>query len=198
MTTTMATIYDMSNDANDSVGNESTSKALTHEHSDQQRFMELLTPLGDALLRFAYSLTRNYEEAQDITSEAILKAWEQFHTLNNEAAFKPWIFTIARRAVYRHTERKRRFFSFGTSPHAALKPSPDNLPDDLADAQLLYAALDKLSDDQREAVMLFDVLGFSLEEIRQMQGGSLSGVKSRLVRGREKLAALMGVRNDIL
>ena len=57
---------------------------------------------------------------------------------------------------------------------------------------LLYRALDELSASQREAVVLFEISGLSLEEVREIQGGSLSGVKSRISRGRQRLAELLG------
>jgi RNA polymerase sigma-70 factor (ECF subfamily) len=47
--------------------------------------------------------------------------------------------------------------------------------------------LAKLPSRQREALVLFELSGFSLDEIRQLQGGTLSGVKSRMKRGREQL-----------
>ena len=50
----------------------------------------------------------------------------------------------------------------------------------------------------RETVVLFDVSDLSLEEIRRIQGGTLSGVKMRLKRGRERLARVLGVRSPEL
>lgn len=44
-------------------------------------------------------------------------------------------------------------------------------------------------------MILFEIVGLSLNEIQTIQGGSLSGVKSRLVRGRKHLARIMGVEN---
>jgi RNA polymerase sigma-70 factor (ECF subfamily) len=60
-----------------------------------------------------------------------------------------------------------------------------------ADIQILNQALSYLPQEQREAIVLFEIVGFSIEEIKAMQGGSLSGVKSRLVRARQKLADML-------
>jgi RNA polymerase sigma-70 factor (ECF subfamily) len=57
-----------------------------------------------------------------------------------------------------------------------------------------YAALSTLPEKQREAVTLFEISGLSLNEIMEIQGGSLSGVKSRVTRGREELARLLEKR----
>jgi RNA polymerase sigma-70 factor (ECF subfamily) len=56
---------------------------------------------------------------------------------------------------------------------------------------VLYSALNKLKEKYREAIVLFEISGFTLDEIRDVQGGTLSGVKSRLKRGREMLEKIM-------
>jgi RNA polymerase sigma-70 factor (ECF subfamily) len=70
---------------------------------------------------------------------------------------------------------------------AELLPDPGALPDTNHDVKLLNELLSKLPDKQREAIVLFELSGFSIEEIRDLQGGSLSGVKMRLSRGRDQL-----------
>jgi RNA polymerase sigma-70 factor (ECF subfamily) len=57
--------------------------------------------------------------------------------------------------------------------------------------RLLYEALQKLPEEQREAIILFEISGFSLKEVQQIQGAGLSAVKSRIVRGKKKLARLL-------
>ncbi len=55
----------------------------------------------------------------------------------------------------------------------------------------LYEALQELPEKQRETVVLFEISGLSLNEIQEIQGDSLSAVKSRLVRAREKLSQIL-------
>jgi RNA polymerase sigma factor (sigma-70 family) len=59
--------------------------------------------------------------------------------------------------------------------------------DDRASARRAQAALATLAPPQREAIVLFELHGYSLEEIAEIQHASLSSVKSRLMRGRERL-----------
>ncbi len=164
-----------------------TQESTRHIHRDD--FTRLLAPVQDKLLRFAYTLTRNRDDAQDITAEAVLLGYEQFHTLRDEALFKTWMFTIAQRVFYRALRRSKRFIPLADSDE---QTSSMPLPERSAEVSLLYAALDRLPREQRETVVLFEIVGLSLEEIQAVQGGSLSGVKSRLVRGREKLKHLLG------
>jgi RNA polymerase sigma-70 factor (ECF subfamily) len=64
------------------------------------------------------------------------------------------------------------------------------------DIELLYKALGQLPAKQKEALVLFEISGFSLKEIQEMQGGSLSAVKSRITRGREKLSLMLTETQD--
>ena len=68
-----------------------------------------------------------------------------------------------------------------------------NAPDATADVDHLYAALAMLPKKQREAIVMSEITGLKLEEVAAIQGSSLSAVKSRVSRGRKKLAKLLGV-----
>jgi RNA polymerase sigma-70 factor (ECF subfamily) len=73
---------------------------------------------------------------------------------------------------------------------------PRAMPDVAAEMGIVMAALDKLPAKMKETILLFDIGDLSLEEIRHIQGGTLSGVKSRLRRGRELLKQLLGVNPE--
>lgn len=125
-------------------------------------------------------------------SETVLQAYQSIHKLRDEQAFVSFLFTIAHRLVKRHRWR-RTFFGQYDEQAANEIPHTDAQPDVQMDIVLLRQALQRLPERTREAVVLFDILGLSLEEIKVIQGGTLSGVKSRLVRGRRSLASMLGV-----
>jgi RNA polymerase sigma-70 factor (ECF subfamily) len=178
-------------------------------HRDRQdRFLELLKPHHDRLARFARAMTRSREEAEDLTSDTILRAYEHFDQLRDEQAFLSWLFSIASRIQKRRRLRGVLFDSlaakFGSArwdddrfdPEHGAEPEPpaqDELaPDTFVDVQLLYEALERLPAKQREAFVMFEVSGLSLVEIQEIQGDSLSSVKMRLARARERLRELLG------
>lgn len=174
--------------------------ATTNSHGPderQERFLRLFLPVHDRLARFARAMSRDRDEARDLVGETVLVAYEHFDQLTDPQAFVSWLFTIARRIAMRTRKRSDKYVLF--DPHDPLEipavadPAPG--PEDATDLEFLYAALTQLPNTQREAVTLFEISGLSLEEIRAIQGGSLSGVKSRVARGRQKLAMLLGV-ND--
>jgi RNA polymerase sigma-70 factor (ECF subfamily) len=158
----------------------------------QERFLGLLDPVHDSLCRFVRGMTRDREEARDLTAETILVAFENFGSLRDGRAFLSYLFTIARR-ICRHRTHRARLFGRYDEGFAAKLVAQGSPPDAAADVPALYAALDRLPAGQREAVVLFELSGLSLEEVREIQGGTLSGVKARVARGRRKLAELLGV-----
>jgi RNA polymerase sigma-70 factor (ECF subfamily) len=160
--------------------------------SRQQRFLDLLRPQQASLSRFAKAMTGNAESAKDLVSETVLKAYESFDRLKDVQSFQSYLFTIAVRLANRERSRGKRWADWDEEQMSAI-PSQGESPETRIEVELLYRALQQLPEKQREAIVLFEITGLSLEEIREIQGGSLSGVKSRIVRGRDALADLLGV-----
>lgn len=166
---------------------------------ERERFERLLAPLWGQLARYCNTVAGDRDTARDLMSETMLAAFQSFHQLRDTSAFKSYLFKIAVRINQEWSKRAKR-----------LTPLTDELASHLERGSLrtdgreaeralevaeLYDALGTLPEKQREAVVLFEVSGISLNEIRDIQGGSLSGVKSRIARGREELARKLGVRN---
>ena len=156
-------------------------------HSD---FFQLLLKNQDDLWRYVYSMLRNKHDAEDIMSETILQAHKGYHALKHQQAFLSFLFTIARRLIKRQ-QWKRRLFGIYNETEALAIPSSSTMPDMSVDILIVHEALQSLPIKMREALILFEINGLSLEEIKQVQGDSLSAVKSRLKRGRMKLAELL-------
>lgn len=157
--------------------------------------MALLTPCLARLSRYCHSLTGDAEEGRDLLSDAILLAFEHLDSIRADEAFTSYIFVTARRLFYRRSRRKRIWSPFSKETEQ-IADERSNAAEFRVDADALDQALARLPEKQREAVILFEISGLSLSEIRDIQGGSLSGVKSRIVRGRERLASLLRDRES--
>jgi len=158
----------------------------------QQAFLALLEPVYDRLSRYALAVTRNEMDGEDLVSATILTAYEQFDPKETYAQFFHYLVTIASRLHKRkkYRERNRMLYNERTAQQIAdVNPSPESA----AEIRLVMDALATLPEKIRETLVLFEVSDFSLEEIRKIQGGTLSGVKTRLKRGRERLAKTLGV-----
>ncbi len=158
----------------------------------QDHFLRLLDPLSNRLERFALVLTHNDEVAKDVVSETILIAWQRFDELRSEQAFLSFLFTIASRVYRKHLQKNRNAAAYNEELALALADSAPG-PDTLTDVSRLHSAIKQLPHKQREALTMFELLGFSLKEIQQVQGGSISALKVRLMRARRRLASRMGI-----
>lgn len=156
------------------------------------RFVEQLRPVRKQLYHFARGLTNDYDEACDLVGATLLGALESYNPEHPPVTFRSYLFTIAIR-IHRRKRYRARLFIPLKAEHVETERCRLTPPDESADVRTLYNALNNLPEKQREAVALFELTGLSLKEIREIQGGSLSGVKSRIVRGRTRLAELLGV-----
>jgi RNA polymerase sigma-70 factor (ECF subfamily) len=145
------------------------------------------------LSNYARAICRNDEDAKDLVQDTIINAYNNFDKLRDEKSFLSFLFTIASRL---HRKNQKRAFFIRKNKDTILgyiQTQNDN--NNKHDINVLYKLLSKLPDKQKEAIILFEINGFSINEIRKIQGGTISGVKSRLRRARERLKALLA--NDI-
>jgi RNA polymerase sigma-70 factor (ECF subfamily) len=163
------------------------------------RFECLLNPIWNQLVRYCHAVAGERDAARDLMSETLLVAFQSFEQLRNDDAFKSYLFRIAQRL--NHQMRKHAARHTPLTDELAGYLEQHHLKDDgkaaerALETRELYEALKSLPDKQREAVVLFEISGLSLKEVQNVQGGSLSGVKTRIARGREALAKKLGVRN---
>jgi RNA polymerase sigma-70 factor (ECF subfamily) len=160
------------------------------ELEKQEIFLELFEPVREKLSRYARAMTHDSDDAKDVIGDTILAAYESFERVKDHSVFASYLFTIASN-ILKRKHRKLRIFSAYNEELAEQIPDRSVRLENAIDIQILYKALDQLPAKQKEAVVLFEISGFSLEEIRKIQGGTLSGVKSRIKRAREQLTVLM-------
>ncbi|MFN8177409.1 MAG: RNA polymerase sigma factor [bacterium] len=154
-----------------------------------RRLTELLDPIHGAAARTARRLADG--EGDDVFQEAVVRAWERLDSLRDETRFRSWFFAILL-SIHRSKRRRafwRRFLPLGEAfvEGREVARAPESGEDEWWRARRMASALSRLPAAQREAIVLHDVEGFSVEEIAAMQGVSGSAVKSRLSRGRDRL-----------
>lgn len=164
----------------------------------QKRFLELFEPCRESLVKFSKAMTRDSEATKDLVQETILRAFDKFETINSPVAFKSFLFSVASRIYKRQVWRSKLFSRIHSEDEyeyrLELMISNDSKTDSQYDIYALQKALLKLPKKQRESVVLFEIIGLSVAEIQEIQGGSVSGVKSRVQRARKELARLLGAR----
>jgi RNA polymerase sigma-70 factor (ECF subfamily) len=150
------------------------------------RLMELLGPHHDRARQTARRLCRSNADGDDLFQEAVLRAMDRLGELRDPDRFRPWFYAVM---LSVHRARHRRSFWRRLLPldDADREPSHPPEADALDGADRMARALGTLLPEAREAVVLFELEGFSLEEIAVLQRVSLSAVKSRLARARARL-----------
>jgi RNA polymerase sigma-70 factor (ECF subfamily) len=154
-------------------------------------FKRDLVALLPNLRAFSRSLCGNSDWADDLVQEAVVRAWANRDSFEAGTNLKAWLFTILRNHFYSELRKKRRSLELQNEAAAleagvrAEQPSKLHLND-------LVRELGRLTADQREALVLVSVNGFSYEEAAEICGCAVGTVKSRVARARRELEARLG------
>lgn len=163
--------------------------------SKQIKFMNLFRPVQRALEKYIFSISNNPEEAKEIISETIYIAYKSFDSLKYEKAFLSYLFTIAKRVSV--NEFRSRSKTELISPEIADNFSNNLMsPEIQTDIFVLKEAMKEINEKNREALILFEVSGFSQKEIAEIQNCSLVSVKVRIHRARKQLAKILRVEDN--
>lgn len=134
--------------------------------------------------------------AEDATQDAFLSAYRNIHTFRG-GAFRPWLMRIASNACTDELRRRKRRPAMSLDAPVAGGDEPMDIADTAAGPEtealrseqqaIVQAALLRLPEDQRLAVILCDMQEFAYDEIAETMHTSIGTVKSRIARAREKL-----------
>lgn len=182
---------------------ESDSSALedlsANELTERKRLFDIeAMPHMKLLYNYAYRLTSNQMEAEDLVQDTYLRAFRFFHRFERGTNCKAWMFRILKNCYinqYRKTKKEpskvdyeevENFYdsirSEAVDPNDLEQKVFSNLLDDD-----LIIALNSLQDDYKTVVILCDLEGLSYEEIAEFLEVPIGTVRSRLHRGRKIL-----------
>lgn len=147
------------------------------------------------LRAFAVSLTGRHDRADDLVQDTLMKAWAKQNLFQPGTNLRAWLFTILRNEFYSQMRKRGREVQDTDGIFAAnLAAHPEQYGHlDLDDFR---KALDRLPDDQREALVLVGASGFSYEETAEICGVAVGTIKSRVNRARTRLQELLSVSGE--
>ncbi len=160
----------------------------TTDKKDQ--FMALYTPVHENFERFCRARVYGDIDYKDLMHDTIVIAFEKFHKLESPKAFLHFLFGICIR-VLANTNKKQRMLHLKDDEVSLQVEDRSTRADRNDDMHTLYAAMSKLPEAQREALVLFEISGFSISEIADLQKAGISAVKQRLARGRQALLEIL-------
>ncbi|TQM72585.1 RNA polymerase ECF family sigma subunit [Thermopolyspora flexuosa] len=168
---------------------------LLHRHinGDPQAFSELVRRHRDRMWAVALRTLGDADEAADAVQDAFVSAYRKAESFRGEAAVTTWLHRIVVNACLDRMRRKAvRPVADDELIEAAERDTP--LPDHTGDREVsleVSAALRLLPPDQRAALVLVDMMGYSVEDAAAVLEVPSGTVKSRCARGRAKLVPIL-------
>jgi RNA polymerase sigma-70 factor (ECF subfamily) len=148
-------------------------------------FNRLVDRHQQAVRTFLWRLLGNDADADDMAQETFLAAWTYARSFRGEASVRGWLCGIAWRKARGAQRSWARQRSRDTTHHEGRSPDSAGAP--MEDRLAVKRALQALPLEQRAAVTLCLVCGFSHSEAAEILGAPLGTVKSHVLRGRERL-----------
>ena len=143
-----------------------------------------------ALRAFAWSLSHNGSDADDLVQDTLIKAWTNREKFEPGTNLRAWMFTILRNTYYTHVLRRRREVRDEMGEYAGQLKTPATQDWSVA-MRTLQLALQRLPPEHREALILVGAAGLSYEEAAEICGCALGTIKSRVNRARARLLKIM-------
>jgi RNA polymerase sigma-70 factor, ECF subfamily len=160
--------------------------------SDSGSFEELAMPLIARLYNFAQWLTQDQTEAEDLVQETCLKAMKGFGSFRQGTNFRAWMYRILRNTfLTSRTGLKAVTVSLDSDEDNTAEPIANSTPESIllasVDQQAIQRALEELSVQFREVILLCDVEEMSYQEISETLAIPIGTVMSRLSRARRAM-----------
>lgn len=166
---------------------------------DNEAFNELIRRFEKQVYNLAYRLTGNHDDAEDVASEAFVRAYSAIRRFRGASAISTWLYRIVTNVYL--DERKRRTAHPQSSleeyldvPDGQVKrqiedssPGPEQIAELAERSSVLQAAINSLPDFQKTMIVLFHIQELPYEEIAQILNMPVGTVKSRLNRARRAL-----------
>ena len=166
---------------------------------DKSAFETLVRDNRIFVYNLALKLLKNHDDAMDASQEAFIKAYVNLKSFRYDSKFSVWLYRITYNICLDMLRRSSRFpvRVEGDDGEEAIAsaPAPDGDPVKSIEKKEFWeevnAGLDTLPEEQRSALVLREITGLSYYEIAKILGCSEGTVKSRISRGRQKLASFI-------
>ena len=163
---------------------------MTDAHDPAHAWRDDMVALIPALRAFAWSLSRNGSDADDLVQETLAKAWAHRARFQVDTNLRAWLFTILRNTYYTAVVRRRREVADPGGLMAA-SLSGEATQDWTVTLTTMRQALDELPPEHKEALILVGAAGLTYEEAAEICNCPLGTIKSRVNRARIRLLKLL-------
>lgn len=163
----------------------------------------LVRQLSSKVYHTCLGLLQNAEDAEDITQEVFVSVYQSINQFKEESKLSTWVYRIAvtKSLEFLRAKNRKKRFAFVQS----LFSSDNDLKTDIGHfyhpgvqlenkerAEILFAAIEKLSENQKTAFVLHKLENLSYSDIAEVMNSSVSSVESLLFRAKQNLQSLLG------
>jgi RNA polymerase sigma-70 factor (ECF subfamily) len=146
----------------------------------------LYTAYKSRIYTFLLRFLADPELADDVTQEAFTKAFTALPKLERGTKVLPWLYRVASNTAIDHVRRRKRFtwIRMGTMQDTRHEPHAADESGGVGEREHVQAVLRTLPPENAVALLLHALEGYSYKEIAEIQGASLTAVRSRIARAR--------------
>ncbi|MCC3376481.1 RNA polymerase sigma factor [Cohnella sp. REN36] len=153
---------------------------------------ELMNAYGKEVWNYAFSLTRKWDLADDISQEVFIKVFKNLHNFRSDASIRTWLLTITRNTVIDH-HRSAFLRKVTLTDWIGEVGERQSVEEDVIERYAvndLWKLVLKLPAKSREVLILYAHHQLSLKEIAEVLGVTEGTVKSRMFHARRKIAKM--------
>jgi len=169
---------------------------------DKNAFEELVLANQKNVYNLALKMTRNEEDALDISQEAFLKAFRQLESFRGESRLSVWLYRLTYNLCIDFLRKKPRSkvisitYDDESGESADLEiPDLRNLPEDNVlrgeTRKIIASSINELGGKHREVLVMREITGMSYDDMAATLGVNVGTIKSRLARARTRLAEIL-------
>ena len=169
---------------------------LRAQNGDDSAFEQLVTLYEKRVYNLALRMSRNHEDALDLSQDIFIRVYKSLPFFKGESSFSTWLYSIASNACIDFTRReaKRRTSSLECDEYFEipdLRYHPESEAERADLRNQIVNAIDSLSPEHREIIVLREINSLSYGEIAEALDIEVGTVKSRICRARERLCSFL-------
>jgi len=149
-------------------------------------FLQLYKPIHEQFIKYCSSFAYGIMETEDLAQEAVLSTLQNFAKIKDKRKLLHYMIGVVRNITF-NQRRRQKFKSTWEDELLEKLESKVQSPEIALDIHFLLKAMEELPEKQKEAILLFEISGFSMKEISVIQDSSIAATKTRISRGRTTL-----------
>jgi RNA polymerase sigma-70 factor (ECF subfamily) len=160
------------------------------DNPKQVEFMKAYSYCHERFVRYCSALAFGKMDTEDLVQDVLFSAFQHFERIKDKDKLLHYLIRAARnRSVSLWRKQQHQWTSLENHAHKLVHQGVD--PDVAVDIQRMYLALAQLPKHQCHAIILFEISGFSIKEIAEIQNSTEGAIKTKISRGRKRLATLL-------